>query len=57
MKVLSKKSSEEHAEYLELPLLCELPINLDFTEALEQGMAEEYVWDNGLYEMLFGVLY
>ncbi|SHE41787.1 Mrp/NBP35 family ATP-binding protein [Clostridium fallax] len=57
IKVFSKKSSEEHAEYLNLPLLCELPINLDLTEALEQGKAEEYVWDNGLYEMVFGVLY
>ena len=37
MKVFSKKSSEEHAEYLGLNLLGELPINLDLTEALEDG--------------------
>lgn len=57
IKVFSKKSAEEHAEYLGLPLICELPINLDFTEALEDGQAEEYIWDNSLYEMVFGVLY
>lgn len=43
MRVFSKKSSEEHAEYLGLPLIGELPINLDLTEALENGKAEEYV--------------
>ena len=57
MKVFSKKSAEEHAKYLGLPLICELPINLDFTEALESGEAEEYVWNDSLYEMVFGVLY
>ena len=57
MKVFSKKSAEEHAEYLGLPLICELPINLDFTEALETGKAEDYVWNDSLYEMVFGVLY
>ena len=49
MNVFSKKSSEEHAKYLGLKLLGELPINLDFTEALENGKAEEYVVQNELY--------
>ncbi|MBU3105735.1 Mrp/NBP35 family ATP-binding protein [Clostridium gasigenes] len=57
MKVFSKKSSEEHAEYLGLNLLGELPINLDLTEALEAGTAEEYVRDNDLYSLIFEGLY
>ncbi|MBU3210405.1 Mrp/NBP35 family ATP-binding protein [Clostridium algidicarnis] len=43
MRVFSKKSAEEQAEYLGLPLLAELPINLDLVENLEAGTAEEYV--------------
>lgn len=57
MKVFSKKSCDEHAEYLGLNLLGELPINLDLTEALEDGVAEEYVRDNDLYSLIFEGLY
>lgn len=57
IKVFSKKSSEEHADYLGLNLLGELPINLDLTEALEAGVAEEYVRDNDLYSLIFEGLY
>lgn len=57
MRVFSKKSAEEHAEYLGLPLIAELPINLDLTEALEMGKAESYVMDNDFYDMIFGALY
>lgn len=57
MNVFSKKSSEEHAKYLGLKLLGELPINLDFTEALENGKAEEYVVQNELYTSVFKDLY
>lgn len=57
MKVFSKKSSEEFAQYIGLPLLCELPINLDLTEALEEGTAEQYVLESPLYDQLFGGLY
>lgn len=57
LKVFSKKSAEEHAEYLGLPLLGELPINLEFTEALEEGKAEEYVLNNPLYSLVFEGLY
>ena len=57
IKTLSKKSSQEHAKYLGLKLICELPINLDFTEALEEGKAEEYAWNYSLYEKSFGKLY
>lgn len=57
MNVFSKKSPEEHAKYLGLKLLGELPINLDFTEALENGKAEEYVVQNELYTSVFKDLY
>ena len=57
IRVFSKKSAEEHAEYLGLPLLGELPIDLDFTEALEEGKAEEYVIDSPLYSLIFEGLY
>lgn len=57
MNVFSKKSSEEHAKYLGLNLLGELPINLDFTEALENGKAEEYVVESELYTSVFNNLY
>lgn len=57
IKIFSKKSAEEHAEYLGLPLLAELPINLDLTEALENGTAEEYVKEDPLYTSAFQGLY
>ncbi|ERK28416.1 Mrp/NBP35 family ATP-binding protein [Clostridium intestinale] len=57
IKIFSKKSAEEHAEYLGLPLLAELPINLDLTEALENGIAEEYVKEDPLYTSAFQGLY
>ncbi|WP_072990187.1 Mrp/NBP35 family ATP-binding protein [Clostridium cavendishii] len=57
MKIFSKKSAEEHAEYLGIPLIAELPINIELTEALEEGKASEYVAQDSLYTMLFGGLY
>ncbi|MGG7179081.1 P-loop NTPase [Clostridium paraputrificum] len=57
LNVFSKKSAEEHAEYLGIPLIGELPIDLEFTEALEEGRAEEYVMDNPLYSLIFEGLY
>ncbi|MBQ6820234.1 MAG: Mrp/NBP35 family ATP-binding protein [Clostridium sp.] len=57
IKVFSKKSAEEHAEYLGIPLIGELPINIDLTEALEEGNAEEYILDNDLYSLIFEGLY
>ncbi|MBD7910932.1 MULTISPECIES: Mrp/NBP35 family ATP-binding protein [Clostridium] len=55
--VFSKKSAEEHADYLGIPLIGELPIDLEFTEALEEGKAEEYVLSNSLYSLIFEGLY
>lgn len=57
MKIFSKKSSEEHAEYLGTPLLAELPIDLELTEALEDGRAEEYIANSPLYSSVFSALY
>lgn len=57
IKVFSKKSAEEHADYLGIPLIGELPINVDLTEALEEGKAEEYVINNDLYSLIFEGLY
>lgn len=57
IRVFSKKSSEENAEYLGIPLIGELPINIDLTEALENGKAEEYIRENSLYSLIFEGLY
>ena len=57
LRVFSKKSAEEQAEYLGLPLIGELPIDLELTEALEDGKAEQYVVDSPLYSFIFEGLY
>lgn len=57
IRVFSKKSSEENAEYLGIPLIGELPIDVDFTEALEEGKAEQYVKESPLYLLIFEGLY
>ena len=57
LKVFSKKSAEEHADYLGIPLIGELPIDLEFTEALEDGNAEEYVTNSPFYSLIFEGLY
>lgn len=57
LRVFSKKSAEEQAEYLGLPLIGELPIDLELTEALEDGKAEQYIVDSPLYSFIFEGLY
>jgi len=57
IREFSRKSSDENAEYLGLPLIGELPINIELTEALEEGKAEEYVRENSLYSLIFEGLY
>ncbi|GAA0728549.1 Mrp/NBP35 family ATP-binding protein [Clostridium malenominatum] len=52
IKVFSKKSAKEHAEYLGIPLLAEMPINLDLVDSLEKGEAEKYVMENNGYNEL-----
>lgn len=51
-RIFSKKSASEHAEYLGLPLIAELPINLDLVENLEEGMAEDYLINTDKYTFL-----
>lgn len=50
IRIFSKKSAEEHAEYLGIPLIAELPINLDLSESLEAGKVEDYIKNNTEYE-------
>lgn len=50
IRVFSKKSAEEQAKYLGIPLIKEIPIDLDFTESLEAGKAEEYISSTTQYE-------
>ena len=51
-RVFSKKPAEEHAKYLGIPLLGELPINLDLVENLESGTAENYIKESDMYSSL-----
>ncbi|MCT8975726.1 Mrp/NBP35 family ATP-binding protein [Clostridium sp. CX1] len=52
IRVFSKKSAEEQAEYIGLPLLAELPINLDLVENMENGKVESYIMESGQYDIL-----
>ncbi|WP_138204377.1 Mrp/NBP35 family ATP-binding protein [Haloimpatiens lingqiaonensis] len=51
-RIFSKKSGEEHAKYLNIPLLAEMPVDLDLVENMESGNAEEYIGDNKNYDEL-----
>lgn len=52
IRVFSKKTAEEQAKYLGIPLLSEMPINLDLVESLEKGTAEKYISDTDEYKMI-----
>lgn len=43
LKVFSKKSGKEQAEILGLPLIAELPIDLDLVENMENGKIEDFI--------------
>ncbi|AAO34899.1 ATP-binding protein [Clostridium tetani] len=43
INLFSKKTAKEQAEYLEVPLISELPVNLDLTENMEKGNVENYI--------------
>ena len=51
-RVFSKKSAEEQAKYLGIPLLAEMPINLDLVDSLEKGEAEKFANDYEDYKIL-----
>lgn len=53
LKVFSKKSAQEQADYLGLQLIAELPIDLDLVENLEAGRAEQYIKNSKGYEEMF----
>lgn len=52
IRVFSRKSAQEQAEYLGKTLLAEMPINLDLVESLETGKAEKYVYESEEYNTL-----
>lgn len=52
INVFSKKSAKEHAEYLGIPLLAEMPINLDLVENMENGTVEKFITESSEYEVL-----
>lgn len=56
IKIFSKKDAVEHAEYLGLPLLEEMPIDLDLVESLEAGKLEKYINDSDAYQGLINNL-
>jgi Mrp family chromosome partitioning ATPase len=53
IKIFSKRTGEEHANYIGLPLVAELPIDLDLIEAVDEGKGEEYIMGNDAYNDLF----
>lgn len=50
IRVFSKKSPEEQANYLGIPLIEELPIDIDLTEAMENGEVERYIFNTSKYK-------
>ncbi|AWI07581.1 Mrp/NBP35 family ATP-binding protein [Clostridium drakei] len=56
INVFSKKSAQEHAEHLGVPLLAEMPINLDLVESMENGTVEEFLARSDEYEELINNL-
>lgn len=52
INLFSRKTAEEQAKYLEVPLIAELPVNLDLTESMEKGNVEDYITACAEYEEL-----
>ena len=53
--IFSQNSSEDVAKDMELDLLCELPLDPDFSKHLENGQAEQYAAENSAYDVLMDV--
>lgn len=53
LNVFSKKSAEEQAKYLNIPLIADMPINLDLSEKMEKGEVEEFIINNEEYKPLY----
>lgn len=50
LQVFSRKSAAEQAEALGVPLIAELPINLDLIERMEAGEVEDFINQSSEYE-------
>lgn len=50
IRIFSKKSAEEQANYLGLPLIEELPIDIELTESMENGEVERYIFNTSKYK-------
>jgi ATP-binding protein involved in chromosome partitioning len=53
IRVFSKKSAKEHAEYLGIALIAEMPMDLEMAENLESGEAEQYIYNSEDYAKMF----
>jgi ATP-binding protein involved in chromosome partitioning len=49
-RIFSKKTAKEQAQYLGLPLIAELPIDMDLTESMENGEVERYIFNTSKYK-------
>lgn len=56
IRVFSKKTAEEEAKYLGIPLLMEMPIDIDLAESLQNKEAEKYVEGKSEYNHIVEVL-
>ncbi|MDP4090197.1 MAG: Mrp/NBP35 family ATP-binding protein [Bacillota bacterium] len=56
IRLFSRKSAEEQAEYLGLPLLEEMPVDIELTESLEAGEVERYIFNTMKYKNIIGKL-
>ena len=52
IRIFSTKSAEQQAEYLQIPLICELPINPYLVESMENGEVEKYIIESVEYNEL-----
>ncbi|MHC6181344.1 Mrp/NBP35 family ATP-binding protein [Clostridium sp. JNZ X4-2] len=52
IRLFSKKSAKEQAQYLGLKLLEEMPVNSELTESMEDGKAEGYIANSSQYNNL-----
>ena len=53
LNVFSKKSAKEQADYLNIPLIADMPINLDLSEKMEKGEVEAFITNNKEYTQLY----
>jgi len=56
IRVFSKKSAEEQARYLGVPLIKEMPIDIELTESLEEGTVEEYINSKDYKDILHKII-